>query len=471
MNLVPEDKIGEIRHLSEETIEIINAIQESGSIPARDKQIMLARVIMRNQGDSPGEYTKPRIRMKHISHLDLDGYGATLLSEYVAESYPEGFFYLETDNILPSKLNLLMEDVIEHIDDWDIVVVTDLSINPDLINMIKACKAPGKIHIFDHHEYDRDVIGELPEHIVVRENLFLNPDDPNETKPGMLGAFRRLPRSKTLTCATALYYEFLAQDPIYDLARIKNAYSIDGVPVNLECAVDPVSYFVECVRIYDTFEFWPFRNEEDSEMYFTYYEAPRLNTLFHILERDEFKAYIKHYFNVRKSSLTVSSEDYPHISEILRLESFKNKRYVDAALRRLIRTDFVCTVFKDGIPHEINRHIGVVFAEKNGPVIGNTACEQFEDIELCMVVSNNQVSLYTNRPNVNVREIAVLFGGGGHAEASGLTIPYINANVYNLEHFFKIIECAGHMSHGQFQGIHFDMNSNPDLETDMTDTN
>ena len=39
----------------------------------------------------------------------------------------------------------------------------------------------------------------------------------------------------------------------------------------------------------------------------------------------------------------------------------------------------------------------------------------------------------------------------------GFTIPYTNANVYNLEHFFKIVECAGNMVHGgQFQNIKFE---------------
>ena len=478
MNLVPENKKEYLDHLTEDAREMINAINDNESIPEDDKKVMLSRID--EQLEKKDAICEPRIRMKHISHLDLDGYGATLLSEHVAESYPEGFFYLETENILPAKLTPLMEEVIEDIDNWDIIVVTDLSINPDLIEMINNCKSPEKIHIFDHHEYDKEMIKDLPDSVIVREKLYVNPKDKTETKPGLLGFATRVSRDKILTCATALYYEFLSQDPIYDMVKVKNTYTESGnpfvpsvtIPFNQANNVDPVSYFVECVRIYDTFEFWPFRNEEDSEMYFSYFEAPRLNTLFHILEREEFKVYIKHFFNIRKMQLTVSSDAYPHISEILRLESYKNKRYVDAALRRLIRTDFVCTVFKDGIPHEINRHIGVVFAEKNGPVIGNTACEEFDDIELCAVVSNNQVSLYTNRPNVNVREIAVLFGGGGHAEASGLTIPYINANVYNLEHFFKIVECAGHMIHGQFQGIKFDINPcQEDYESDVTDTN
>lgn len=391
---------------------------------------------------SEGEIT-PRIRMKHISHLDLDGYGATMLSEYVADSYPEGFFYLETENILPSKLNDMMAEVIANIDSWDIVVVTDLSINKDLIDMINVCPEKDKIHIFDHHEYDRDIITELPETVIVQQ--YIDPEDD----------LRENPQGK-LTCATALYFKFLSADPIYDLIKVKCA--VDG---------DVAKYLVDCIRVYDTFEFWPSRNDEPNELPLEYVEAPRLNTLFHILERGEFKDYIRHYLDVRKNYLTFSSANYPHISEILRLESFKNKRYVDAALRRCIHTDFVCTVWKDGQPTDLKYRIGVVFAEKNGPIIGNTACENFDDIDFCAVVSNNQVSLYTDRPNINVRNIAKLFGGGGHAEASGFTIPYVNANVYNLDHFFKIIECAAHLIPGSIDSGNVEQ---PSME-DVTDTN
>ena len=139
------------------------------------------------------------------------------------------------------------------------------------------------------------------------------------------------------------------------------------------------------------------------------------------------------------------------------MEANKNNRYVDAALRRLIKTDFCCTLWRNNKPHKLDYHIGVIFAEKNGPVIGNTACENNPELDFCAIVSNNQVSLYTNKENIDVSSIAKLFGGGGHEEAAGLTIPYINANVYSLNHFFNIIECAGRLTPGQFDSQSYDM--------------
>ena len=361
------------------------------------------------------------IHIKHISHLDLDGYGSTILSEILQSFVPEGYYNLETNNILPNRLNTMMKEVIDNLDDYDRVVITDLAINDDLLEMIKNCKNPEKIRVFDHHKCD---LNDLPDNVIITKDSPLHPGK--------------------LTCATELYFNYILHDPIFDLIKIRGNDNA-------------IAYFVECIRVYDTFEFWKTRNDPENTQYETYVDAPRLNTLFHILEREDFKQYIYHFLLNDHHTLTHSNSKYPYISEVLALEANKNTRYVDAALRRLIKTDLCCTVWRDSLPHKLNYHIGVIFAEKNGPVIGNTACEQNPELDFCAVVSNNQISLYTNKENIDVSSIAKLFGGGGHEEAAGLTIPYINANVYSLNHFFNIIECAGRLTPGQFDSQSYDM--------------
>lgn len=361
------------------------------------------------------------MRIKHISHLDLDGYGATILTEILKNYVPDGFYDIETENILPNRLNNMMREVIENIDAYDRVIITDLAINQELLDMIKECKCSEKIRVFDHHKYE---LQDLPDNIIITKDSPIHKGH--------------------LTCATELYYNFLREDPIYDMIRIRGNDRA-------------VEYFVECVRVYDTFEFWKTRNDPENSQYESYVDAPRLNTLFHILEREDFKEYIYHYLLSDVRTLTRSNEKYPYISEILALEANKNNRYVDAALRRLIRTNLCCTVWRDNTPHKLDYNIGVIFAEKNGPVIGNTACENNPEIDFCAVVSNNQISLYTNKTDMDVSSIAKLFGGGGHEEAAGLTIPYINANVYSLNHFFNIIEYAGRMIPGECSSYSIDM--------------
>ena len=367
------------------------------------------------------------MRIKHISHLDLDGYGSTILTEILTNFVPEGYYEIETDNILPNRLNNIMKEVIDNLDYWDRVIITDLAINQELLDMINNSKNPEKIRVFDHHKCD---LTNLPDNIIV-------------TKHSPIQKGR-------LTCATELYYNFLRNDPIYEIVKIRGNDRA-------------LAYFVECVRVYDTFEFWKTRNDPENTQYESYVDAPRLNTLFHILEREDFKQYMYYYLlnSTPMTSLTHSNNKYPYISEILALEANKNNRYVDAALRRLIKTDLCCTIWRDNKPTKLDYHIGVIFAEKNGPVIGNTACENNNELDFCAVVSNNQVSLYTNKESIDVSNIAKLFGVGGHEEAAGLTIPYINANVYSLNHFFNIIECAGRLIPGQFDS----------QVTDMSDTN
>ena len=103
----------------------------------------------------------------------------------------------------------------------------------------------------------------------------------------------------------------------------------------------------------------------------------------------------------------------------------------------------------------------MIYAERSSPLIANEALERNPDLDLCAVVSNNQVSLYSNKENVNVCDIAKIFGGGGHASAAGFTIPYISASVFNMDHFARILECAGNLIPGT---IVFE-------DLDVTDTN
>ena len=360
--------------------------------------------------EMPDPPVTPMLRMKHISHLDLDGYGATILSEILMQFYPEGAMTLETVNILPNRLTAEMEKTFEEIDNYDLVVITDLAVNQALVDMIRDNPNGNKVRVFDHHLCE---IKDLPDNFVVTEQS---------------------PIFKTkLTCATELYYNFIRNDRVYTL-------------IHNSAIRKAIAYFVECVRVYDTFEFWSTRGDSINEIDMTYFDAPRLNTLFHIMDRDEFTDYIKKYINSPNwEYLTNSNDAYPWISKVLELEQNKNTKYVESAIRRMVRTPFKYTIYKNGQVHELDYNIGVIFAEKSSPVIANTALERNEDLDFCAVVSNNQVSIYANKPEMNVSTIAKIFGGGGHKEAAGFTIPYINASVFNMQHFEKIIMCAGNL--------------------------
>ena len=369
----------------------------------------------------------PMLRMKHISHLDLDGYGATYLSEILQKYYPDNAMQLEIKNILPNKLFTEMEETFSHIDDYDMIVITDLAINQNVIDLIRANSQGSKVHVFDHHITDID----HPEkNMVITEKSPLHPGK--------------------LTCATELYYNFIKNDRVYGLIHTKQVR-------------DAIEYFVECVRVYDTFEFWKYRNDDPLSVDFAYFDAPRMNTLFHILERDEFKEFIFNYLinGIPGQAITSSSDKYPWVSKVLELENNKNNKYVESAIKRMVKLPFDYTIYRDKMIHNLNYTIGVIFAEKSSPVIANTTLERYPQIDICAVVSNNQVSVYTNKPNIDACRFAKIFSGGGHKEAAGFTIPYINAAVFNINHFSQIIECAGQLAPGE---IEFE-------DIDVSDTN
>lgn len=354
-----------------------------------------------------------RIRMRHISHNDLDGYASTILSKTMLSCLPDGFMTLKTSNILPNKLTAEVTEVIEHLDDYDRIVITDLAINSDIVDMIKNCNAPDKFLVFDHHD---TVLTDLPKNFMITKTLTRKGTD-----------------TPIPTCATELYYNALKYDPVFDIITLFTQ------------GTHNLSYFVDCVRVYDTYEFWKYRNLPDNEKDAVVFDAPRLNTLFHLLEREDFEEYIKYYLSgaIGWMKLTVSTPDYPYFSAILEIENRRNQRYVESAIKRIIKTPFHIRKWKGQQVIKIDHLCGVVFAEKNGPVIGNTACEQNPDIDFCAVVSNNQVSLYTNREDIDVAPIARIFGGGGHKEASGFTISFNSANTLNLNHFIDLLKIAG----------------------------
>lgn len=399
--------------------------EAEGTMPDREKEYIekLNRMVQ-----DPSEVPmKPALRLLHISHLDLDGYGATMLSKILMKFYPEGAMTLETMNILPNKLNPTLKEALSHDEDYDMIVITDLAVNQELVDMVNGHPHGNKVKVFDHHICD---IKKLPDNFIVTE------DSP-------------IHKGK-LTCATELYYNFIRNDKVYTLIHNPDVRKT-------------LAYFVECVRVYDTFEFWPSRNDPQNEIDMTYYDAPRLNILFHIINNvEEFQEYIFDYiFTADWQLLTTSTPKYSWISKVLELEQNKNQKYVESAIRRMVRVPFKYTIYRQGAVHDIDHLAGVIFAEKSSPIIANTSLERNPDIDFCAVVSNNQISVYTNKQNVDVSRIAKAFGGGGHKEAAGFTIPYASAAVFNMQHFAKMIECAGNLVPGQC----------PFEDIDVSDTN
>ena len=387
-------------------------------------------------------------RIKHISHIDLDGYSCTLLTEFITEAYPEGMFKLETVNILPNQLHGVIKKTLNEIINYDLIIITDLAIKQDLVDIIETSGHKDKFIIIDHHITDVDV-SKYP---------WMNIHIYQQNEHGDIN-------NKYLTCATKLYYEFLLKDPVFDI-------NILHLP-----SMENIEFYIECVTAHDT----KIYNENLKYIEYIKEISPRLNSLFHIIDRVEFKSYIKDYItnedygDVKKTVgiietgkqdercitriyslekgvipnylyLTKSVEKYPWLNKLIETEMKRNSRYIENTIKRMNIINLNKNIFKNGEMILLDNYlIGLIFAEKMGSDIAEIACKRNTDIDFCAVVNNNQVTFYTIKDNVNVGEIATLLGGGGHRKAAGFSISINDANWFNKNHFFAMFNSAANI--------------------------
>jgi oligoribonuclease NrnB/cAMP/cGMP phosphodiesterase (DHH superfamily) len=387
-------------------------------------------------------------RIKHISHNDIDGYSCTLLTEFIVEAYPEGMFGLETQNIVPNQLHGIIKKTLNEIMNYDLVIITDLAIRQDIVDIIESSGYKDKFVVIDHHQTNVNTDNYPWINIQVYQK---NIEDKSNTK--------------YLTCATRLYYQFLLNDPIFDINLLH-------LP-----STDAIEFFIECVTAYDTKTY----NENLNHIEYIKEISPRLNSLFHIIDREEFKSYIKDYISnddygdIKKPIgvvddseadeksireiyllekgdlpnylyLTKSVEKYPWLNKLIETEMKRNQRYIENVMKRMNIINLNKNIFKNGEMVILDNYlIGLIFAEKLGSDIAEAACKANDNIDFCAVVNNNQVTFYTLKDNVNVGEIATLLGGGGHRKAAGFSIGINDANWFNKNHFFAIFNSAANI--------------------------
>ncbi len=162
--------------------------------------------------------------------------------------------------------------------------------------------------------------------------------------------------------------------------------------------------FVELVRLYDTWE-W----EEHQKI-----QAKRLNDLFYMLAVDEFES--KMIQRLRESEGFFFDE---FEEKILDMEEDKIERYIRRKQREIIQTfvDEYC--------------VGIVYAESYHSELASELGSVYSHLDYIAILNmgGRKMSLRTIHDHVDVSEIAIRYGGGGHAKASGCTIT---EEVYQL---------------------------------------
>lgn len=177
-------------------------------------------------------------------------------------------------------------------------------------------------------------------------------------------------------CATSLFYKYLT-----------NLYPETFDNAGLE-------HYTELIRLSDTWDWVKTNNKE----------AKKLNDLHDILGRDNYIEYFVEFFKNNKTFYFTSEQEF-----LLKVEEQRITRYLEESEKTMFHAT-LC-----------GRRCGVVFAEQNRSLLGNYLAQKYSHMIDFVVIINMQqgISFRSVKDEVNVAEIASVYGGGGHIKASG----------------------------------------------------
>ena len=177
-------------------------------------------------------------------------------------------------------------------------------------------------------------------------------------------------------CATSLFYKYLKKEypEIFDNPAIE--------------------HYSELIRLSDTWD-WVKTNN---------LEAKKLNDLHDIMGRDNYIKYFVKFFQNNNKLYFTKEQEY-----LLEIEQGRIQRY----LEETEKTMFHATL--------CGKKCGIVFAEQNRSLLGNYLAQKYSYMLDFIVIINMQqgLSFRCIKEDINVAEIASLYGGGGHIKASG----------------------------------------------------
>lgn len=181
------------------------------------------------------------------------------------------------------------------------------------------------------------------------------------------------------TCATSMVNRYLHERNLYD-----------------DCDWNMIAIFTESVRRFDTWD-WEKMNDMQSK---------RLNQLLYIIG---FNGFIREYIMRIKTEEKLISNFHSQILDL------KDAEY-DVFLKRKLKELHVKNMF--------GYNVGIVFAETSVSELCNSIAKERYDLDMVISInmSTQTVSYRTNKSNVDVQKIAMMFGGGGHTSASGSQI-------------------------------------------------
>ena len=178
-------------------------------------------------------------------------------------------------------------------------------------------------------------------------------------------------------CATSLFYKYLVE-------RYPETFDNNAI-----------KEYTELVRLNDTWD-WAKTNNQD---------AKNLSEIHSILGRDNYiETYLDFLKNNKEKFYYTDDQKY-----LLKIEQDRITRY----LEETEKTMFHATL--------CGKRCGIVFAESHRSILGNYLTEKYSHLIDFVVIINMQqgISLRSRTEDVDVSEIASIYGGGGHVKAAG----------------------------------------------------
>lgn len=322
------------------------------------------------------------VKVKLITHTDLDGVGCEIVGRLA-------FYDIDVTHADYWNVNDIVKEFItsgEYLE-YDRVFITDISVNEEVEELINThLDLANKLALIDHHQ--------------TAEWLRTNP-----------WAFVEVAGKNGKNSGTNLFFEFLNDMGMFRGMRGYMALMI----------------FVEKVRRYDT---WEWKEIYDD------IEAGELNQLLYLIGRKKFADQYVNRLN--------TSPMFSHFGVRWR-EMFSETDKVIIAMDNDNKDSYIIRKQKQmKVVNFLGNRVGVVFAEQYISELGNRLSEMNQDLKYIAIVDmgSKKVSLRTIHETINLgKDVAKLFGGGGHPKASGF-----NFDAKIVDHAINFIFGIGFLS-------------------------
>lgn len=179
--------------------------------------------------------------------------------------------------------------------------------------------------------------------------------------------------------ATSIYYNYLIQN--YNNENLKKN-SAQGL--------------VNQVRIIDTYDF---KTEEDKN-------AHNIDALFSILGRQNYIDYFTNYIK-EENEFTYRKQDL----FLIKLEKDKMDNYIEKREAEMLKA------------HLDGYNVGIIYAERYRSDLGNYLANKYPELDFIMVINIAKSISFRGIDKVDLSLYSKKYGGGGHKNAAGCSLP------------------------------------------------